>query len=159
MKAKGRKQAGFTLIEVLVAIAVLGAAVTPVLGLFAAASRSIHNSKRNTVALMVARDIMDRIKAGDINPSNGDRRIKDYREQYGVEILVSGKVPSEGGTLKLIKVYVTPRPGMDPRAEGIMLSSYASDVIKGEMDTMQLYLPVPGDGSEGVRPLSGEEGG
>ena len=150
LKAKGRKQAGFTLIEVLVALAVLGIVIPPVLGLFTAASHRSHNSKRNTIALTVARDIMDRIKAGDINSANVEKKIKNYRERYGVEICISSIGTSNGGTLKMVKVYVAPQLGMEPETEGIMLASYAANVSIKDMDTTLLCQTVPsGDGEDG----------
>jgi len=148
MKAKGRKQAGFTLIEVLVALAVLGIVIPPVLGLFTAAAHRNYNSKRNTAALTVSRDIMDRIKAGDINSANGEREIKNYRERYGVEIYISCTDIYNGGTLKMVKVYVTPQLGMDPETEGIMLASYASHSNIEEMDTSLLCQTVPVGGED-----------
>lgn len=155
LKAKGRKQAGFTLIEVLVALAVLGIVIPPVLGLFTAASHRSHNSKRNTIAMTVARDIMDRIKAGDINSANGEREIKNYRERYGVEICISGTGTSNSGTLKMVKVYVTPQLGMNPKAEGIMLASYAANASIEEMATAVLCQTIPGGGGEDGPPGSG----
>lgn len=157
LRTEGRKQEGFTLIEVLVALAILGIVIPPALGLFTYASGSNHNSKRNTVALTVARDIMDRIKAGNINSANGEREIKNYRDRYGVEIFISSTSISKGGTLKMIKVYVAPQLGMEPEAEGIMLASYAANASIEEMDTTLLYQPVPGGSGEDGPPVSGEQ--
>jgi type IV pilus modification protein PilV len=152
LRAKGRKQAGFTLIEVLVALAVLGIVILPVLGLFTAASHSNHKSKRSTIALTLAMDIMDRIKAGDINYANGEREIKNYRDRYGVEIYISGMSTSKGGALKMVKVYVAPQLGMDPETEGIMLASYAANASIEEVDTALICQSVPSgeDGPPGL---------
>lgn len=140
-KAKMRFNGGFTLVEILVALAVLGILIPPVLGLFTVASISNHRSIRNTVALTVARDIMDRIKTGDINSINQDRRIEDYEERYGVKVFVSGIMEGSNNSLGLVKVYVAPRPGVDPRTEGIMLGSYMTNIYTGEMDKRQSHIP------------------
>ena len=148
LKERLKQNGGFTLIEILIALAILGFLIPPVIGLFTAASGSNHRSVRNTVALTVARDIMDRIKAGDINTDNQGQKIEDYKKQYGVEIFVSAIGAGAGNALDLLKVYVTPRQGMDPQTEGIMLASYATNVFIDEIDTTQLYDPGPGRGGD-----------
>lgn len=119
---------GFTLIEVLAALAVLGLLLPPIMGLFTVASVSNARSVRNTVALTVAGDIMDRIKTGDINLYNQEQRLRGYRDKYDMEILVDGIKDRGNHSLDLIKVYVASKPGMEPRTEGIMLSSYFANV-------------------------------
>lgn len=140
LKERLKQNGGFTLIEILVALAILGLLIPPVIGLFTAASSSNYRSLRNTVALTVARDIMDRIKAGDINTSNQGREIENYRQQYGVEIFVSAVGAGKGNSLDLIKVYVSPKPGMDPQSGGIMLASYSTNVFVDEIDTTGLCI-------------------
>ena len=123
MKERLKQNGGFTLMEILVALAILGLLIPPVIGLFTAASASNYRSIRNTVALTVARDIMDRIKAGDINTYNQGREIENYRQQYGVEIFVSFEGAGKGNDLGLIIVYVSPKPGIDPQTGRILLAS------------------------------------
>ncbi|NLO25176.1 MAG: prepilin-type N-terminal cleavage/methylation domain-containing protein [Clostridiales bacterium] len=146
LKERLKQNEGFTLVEILVALAILGILIPPVIGLFTAASASNLRSVRNTVALTVARDIMDRIKAGEINTSNQYQEIEYYREKHQVEIFVPGIPSGAGNALDLLRVYVTPRQGMDPQTEGIMLASYATNVFIDEIDTTQLYDPGPGGG-------------
>lgn len=157
MKAKKKHGGGFTLIEVLVALAILGIIIPPVIGLFAAATKSNHSSIRNTVALTLARDIMDRIKAGDINTSNQDQEIENYKEKHGVEIYVPGIGVGSGNALDSIKVFVAQKPGMDPQTEGIMLASYATNVFIDEIDTTQLYNPGPGGEDSDEPPVPGDD--
>ncbi len=126
---------GFTLAEILVALAILGLLIPPVVGLFIAASTSNQRSIRNTVALTVAKDIMDRIKTGNINIDNRAEMIGDYKAKYKVEILISGLTNKKGNTLNLIRIYVAPKPGMDPKSEGIMLASYVADVYTDKIKT------------------------
>jgi len=124
---------GFTLIEILVALAMLGIIIVPVIGMFSASSQSNHRSERNTVALTVARDIMDRIKAGDIDQDNLQQEINNHKSQHNVEILVL--LNDEEDNLQGVKVYVTPSEDMDPQTEGIMLASYSASVFTASIDT------------------------
>lgn len=145
LKERLKQNGGFTLMEILVALAILGLLIPPVIGLFTAASASNYRSIRNTVALTVARDIMDRIKAGDINTYNQGRELENYRQQYGVEIFVSVEGAGKGNHLGLIKVYVSPKPGMDPQTGGIMLASYSTNVFADEIDTTKLSISGTGE--------------
>lgn len=135
---------GFTLIEILVALAILGIVITPVIGMFASSAQRNLNSRRNTVALTVARDIMDRIKAGDIDSSNLESEVDNYKTTYGVEIKVEGPAESSGNSLEKLKVFVTPFEGMDAETEGIMIASYTTNVFVSSIDTSP-----PGGGGGG----------
>ncbi len=141
---------GFTLVEVLVSLAILGIIIVPIMGLFTAVSMSSQKTIRNTVALTVARDIMDRIKTGDINAANADSEAAAYKSLHGVEIYVPSPEAVPGNGLKLITVFVTPESGMDPRTEGIMLGSYSTNVILTEIDTTQMCYPEPGQDYGGI---------
>jgi prepilin-type N-terminal cleavage/methylation domain-containing protein len=146
---------GFSLVEVLVALAILGIVITPVIGVFAAASRSNQKSLSNTRALTVARDIMDRIKAGDINKSNSSQEIASYKAQYGVEVYLPEIETCENNTLGMLNVYVAPQTGSDPQTEGIMLASYATNVFTDEIDTTHYGH---GSGEDKQDPPGGEKG-
>jgi prepilin-type N-terminal cleavage/methylation domain-containing protein len=130
VKDKDRHGGGFTLVEILVALAILGIVIPPVIGLFAAATESNQRSIRNTVALTLARDIMDRIKAGDINTLNQEQEIEVYKEKHGVEIHISGLGEGTGNSLNMLKIYVAPELGMDPKTKGIVLASYFANVLQ-----------------------------
>ncbi|MBA1336992.1 MAG: hypothetical protein HPY66_3428 [Firmicutes bacterium] len=137
---------GFTLIEILIALAVLGVVITPVIGMFTSTAQSNLKSRRNTVALTVARDIMDRIKTGDINSANIVGEIDNYKSTYGVEIKVD--VPEDTGSnaLEKLKVFVTPFEGMDAEKEGILVASYTTNVFVSSIDTS----PPEGTGGGGA---------
>jgi prepilin-type N-terminal cleavage/methylation domain-containing protein len=54
---------GYTFIELLIAIAILGLVVTPVFTLFSLSSLSIHNSGNHTLAANLCRNQLESIKA------------------------------------------------------------------------------------------------
>lgn len=137
---------GFTLVEILIALAVLGIVITSVAGMFTSSAQRNLASRRNTVALTVAGDIMDRIKAGDINSTNIGDEIDNYKAVYGVEIKVDAPGASETGGLTKLKVFVTPFEGMNPETEGVLLSSYAIDVYVPAVDTSAPQAPAKRDG-------------
>lgn len=124
MKGLFRDRKGFTLIEVMVALAILAAVILPFTGMFSSAALSNYKTVGNTKALTIARDIMDRIKAGDINKSNLEKEKNNYETLYGVEIKILILGEDVENSLQKVKVYVSPHPGKDPEKEGIMLSSY-----------------------------------
>ncbi|MDK2878489.1 MAG: hypothetical protein PWR06_1205 [Thermoanaerobacteraceae bacterium] len=134
---------GFTLIEILVAVAILGIVIVPVIGLFSSSVENNYKTNRDIIALTVARDIMDRIKAGDINRSNLEQEINDYKDRYGVEIKVEVPESTKNNNLSKVKVYVTPRKGMDAQTQGLMLASYSTNVFIESIDTSP-----PGNGGE-----------
>lgn len=152
MKIKNSK--GFTLVEVLVALTVLGILIMPVTGMFSSSARNNYKTYRNSVALTVARDIMDRIKAGDIDHSNLEEEINSYKNKYKVEIRVDVSEGSGGNSLEKVKVYVAPGEGMDARAEGIMIASYATNVFIDSIDTS----PPEGGNNGGGDGHGGDDG-
>jgi len=60
---KKRGQNGFTLIEVLVAVVVLGIGLTGMAGLQIVSMRSAHQADQRTQATLLAYDILDRMRA------------------------------------------------------------------------------------------------
>jgi len=130
-----KSRGGFTLIEVMAALAILGFVIIPVIGLFSSSGQINYKADRDIVALTVARDIMDRIKAGDIGPSNLEWEINNYKAEHGVEIRVEVLKSDENNELGKIKVYVTPREGMDARTQGLLLASYSTNVSIQSIDT------------------------
>lgn len=158
MKCKEKTKGGFTLVEILVALAVMGIVMVPAMGLFSAAWDSNQRSIRNTRALTVARDIMDRIKTGDIDQKNMDLEIGRYEVEHRIEISVQQVDTGEGGNLDLIRVYVTQDTDTDPNSEGIMLTTYAADVYIDEIDATQLYNPCPHQGDDIQDPPDPGEG-
>ncbi|NLT93957.1 MAG: type II secretion system protein [Clostridia bacterium] len=130
-----KKNGGFTLVEILIALAILGIVTIPFIGMFSSTAGTNYKSARNTVAVTVARDIMDRIKAGDINQDNLEEEINNYKNNYGVEIMVEFPQKHSGNSLEKLRVYVTPELNMDARNQGILLASYATNVMIETIDT------------------------
>jgi prepilin-type N-terminal cleavage/methylation domain-containing protein len=83
-----KQDEGFTLIELVVALMILCITITPMIGMFTWSSNVYHRLDSNITALTIAMDIIDRIKAGDIDGSNLQHRIDDYKNEYDVEIEV-----------------------------------------------------------------------
>jgi prepilin-type N-terminal cleavage/methylation domain-containing protein len=132
---RGKTQGGFTLVEILISLAILGIITIPLIGIFSSTAGTNYKSTRNTVAVTVARDIMDRIKAGDINQENIGEEINNYKNIYGVEILVEFPGEHASNSLEKLRVYVTPELNMDAREEGILLASYTTNVMIETIDT------------------------
>jgi prepilin-type N-terminal cleavage/methylation domain-containing protein len=147
---------GFTLIEILVTLAILGIVIVPVIGLFSSSVENNYKTNRDIIALTVARDIMDRIKTGDINRSNLEQEINNYKDRYGVEIKVEAPESTENNNLSKIKVYVTPWKGMDAQTQGLMLASYSTNVFIESIDTSP---PGNGGGNGGGNDNGGGNGG
>ncbi len=75
---------GFTLLEVLVAVAVLGLALVSLLGLHVHNIDLIDRDQRVTEATLLARALMTQVEAGpfpDLGTSEGDFEL-DYPERY-----------------------------------------------------------------------------
>ncbi len=119
-----RNRKGITLIEILVSMAVLSIAVLSLTGMFSFSAARVWDAYGNTAALTVARDIMDRIKSGDINPSNLEDVVSDYENLHNMSIRVDITGEDEHGSLWKVKIYVACRPGMDPERDGVFLASY-----------------------------------
>lgn len=58
-RLKSRNQLGFTLVEVLVAVAVLGVVVLPLMGMFGLSLRTTHAAKSQVTAAYHAETLMD----------------------------------------------------------------------------------------------------
>ena len=54
-----RRQAGFSLVEVVVALGLLAAVLISISGLFVLAHKQVDGGRKNSVALSVARDILE----------------------------------------------------------------------------------------------------
>jgi prepilin-type N-terminal cleavage/methylation domain-containing protein len=102
---------GFTIIEVLIAVVVLGAGVLALASSSAAVSRIIGRGRTATISAQVAQEQMERLRsyATATNPKCGSSR---FRSSAGVEqrqgVGLSWVVPSAGDT-RLVQVVVTYR--------------------------------------------------
>jgi prepilin-type N-terminal cleavage/methylation domain-containing protein len=149
-----KNQRGFTLVEILISLSILGIVTIPFIGMFSSTANTNFKSTRNTVAVTVARDIMDRIKAGDIIQENLEEEINNYKNLYGVEILVEFPEGHSSNSLERLKVYVTPELNMNAREDGILLASYATNVMIETINTSPPEIDDDEDDGGG-----GDEGG
>lgn len=63
-------QRGFTLLETMIAVAVLMVILLPLTGLFLQSSQQITASRHSTTALYTAQDILEQIKSNENTPIN-----------------------------------------------------------------------------------------
>ena len=73
MSRAWRDSGGFSLVEVLAALFILGVAAVTVLGVFSTNLRSIHKSDRHALATIHARSLLDEaLSVGDIEKASGE---------------------------------------------------------------------------------------
>ena len=73
MSRAWRNSGGFSLVEVLAALFILGVAAVTVLGVFSTNLRSIHKSDRHALATIHARSLLDEaLSVGDVEDARGE---------------------------------------------------------------------------------------
>lgn len=70
-RARRRRGAGFTMIEVMVALLLTAIAASGIIALFMVQTRSSGYSRHSTEATILAQDEMERLRAMDINAGSG----------------------------------------------------------------------------------------
>jgi prepilin-type N-terminal cleavage/methylation domain-containing protein len=78
---------GYTFIELLVAVAILGIVITPVFTLFSVSSLSISNSGNHTLAANLCRDQIESLKAA------GYDYVIDLCDSYGDALIFEENLP------------------------------------------------------------------
>lgn len=64
-------QRGFSLIEVLAAVAILALVALPLLGMFTAAMQAGHAAQLQSIAILHAQEVMEETIAGTVSPLSG----------------------------------------------------------------------------------------
>ncbi len=115
---------GFTLLEVIVAIAILGMGIVMVMQLFSAGLRSGRLSREYSMAVLHAREKMEEML---IEPAQGTGEFDDgYQWQTGV----SGYNAADSDDLKLLKITVRvswPETGKDRAVELVTLKAESEE--------------------------------
>jgi prepilin-type N-terminal cleavage/methylation domain-containing protein len=100
-----RKSSGFSLLEVMVALAILGVAVVVVFQLFSITLRSTKKADDYTKAIFYARSVLDEAFAAP-GVENGSEHI-DFRDGFEARRVITLKSSSEDGKVKLYDIAVT----------------------------------------------------
>ena len=100
-----RNQQGFTLLEIVISLLILGIALVPMLGMFSTAHLGLNHGNLSTEALGLAQEIMEDLKLQHlkgIGLDSSPRRAIAGHHDYSYEV----HVHSAGSRLKQVKVTV-----------------------------------------------------
>jgi general secretion pathway protein I len=100
-----RKSSGFSLLEVMVALAILGVAVVAVFQLFSVALRATRRADDYTKAIFYARSVLDEAYAVPV-VEDGSESV-DFRDGFEAKTVTTLKSSSEDGKVKLYEIAVT----------------------------------------------------
>lgn len=100
-----RRSKGFSLLEVMVALAILGIALVAIFQLYSANLRTTKKAEDYTKAILYARSMMDEAFIF-VDPS-GESKSEEYEERYAVKRDVSVKSESDDGKVKVYEIAVT----------------------------------------------------
>ena len=95
---------GFSLLEVMVALAILGIALVAIFQLFSLNLRSTQKAEDYTKAIFYARSMLDEAYSF-VDPVDASDS-KDYENKYDVTRTVSLQSESEDGNIKLYEITV-----------------------------------------------------
>lgn len=106
-----RQSKGFSLLEVIVALAILGVAIAALMQLFSGSLSTIKKSENHSKALIYARGLMD--EAYSISSPEDIPKTYDFQEGFSGEVDLATLSMEEGATLYAITVTVRwPPSGM-----------------------------------------------
>ncbi len=134
--------AGFTLIEVLVAVVVFAIGLLGVAGLQVAGMRFTHGSQLRSVAAMQAESIADRMRANRVGVRNGNYNILGTMPgSFAVDCGAASCNPQKLATFDLATWNTRTAAVSDPRE--------ANNAVLPEGDGMVCLDSTPDDGSPG----------
>jgi len=99
-----RRSRGFSLLEVMVALAILGIALVAIFQLFSLNLRSTQKAEDYSKAIFYARSMLDEAYIF-VDPADASDS-KEYENKYGVTRKVSLKSESEDGDIKVYDITV-----------------------------------------------------
>ena len=100
-----RRSRGFSLLEVMVALAILGIAVVAIFQLFSINLRTTQKADDYTKAIFYARSMLDEAYSR-VDPSEASAS-EEYERKYKVTREVSVKSESEKGDVRVYEITVT----------------------------------------------------
>lgn len=130
---------GYTFIEILVAITILGIAVVPLLGFFSSSFAAISNSGSQTRALNLCRDQIEMLKA------EGFLSVYSHFITGGNNPLVENDLDLHPGKQRITKVQaltIEAETGSAPAAELLQITVKVKWISAGREheETLQAYL-------------------
>ena len=120
-----RSNSGYTFIELLVALTILGLLVTPILMMFSGSFLSIGNAGNQSAAVSLCRQQMEKVKAlgydSAINTEENIEGFKGFRRETTVSpfILSCTNSPDLEVELLLVEITVTWNEGKKERKESL----------------------------------------
>jgi general secretion pathway protein I len=96
---------GFSLLEVMIALAILGIAVVAVFQLFSINLRTTRKAEDYTKAIFYARSLMD--EAHIFSDPSGESTSKEHEGRYATRRNVALKSESEDGRIKVYEIAVS----------------------------------------------------
>ncbi len=100
-----RPSSGFSLLEVMVALAILGTAIVAIFQLFSLNLRSTQRAEDHTKAIFYARSMLD--EAYSFADPEDESASKEYEKKYMVTREVNLHDESENGKIKVYLITVT----------------------------------------------------
>jgi general secretion pathway protein I len=121
MTPPGRRQQGFTLLEVIVAFALLALALSLLLGSLSGASRQVRESADGSRATLHAQSLLAQLGAGDVlQPGRQEGSFEGDRYRWQLEVTpfadpLAARAQVDPGAPQLLDVRLTMRWGDEPR--------------------------------------------
>ena len=121
MTPPGRRQQGFTLLEVIVAFALLALALSLLLGSLSGASRQVRESADGSRATLHAQSLLAQLGAGDVlQPGRQEGSFEGDRYRWQLEVTpfadpLAARAQVDPGAPQLLDVRLVMRWGDEPR--------------------------------------------
>jgi type II secretion system protein I len=99
------RSGGFSLLEVMIALAILGIAVVAIFQLFSINLRTTRKAEDYTKAIFYTRSLMD--EARSFSDPSAESISKEYEERYSAKRDVTLRSESEDGSIKVYQITVS----------------------------------------------------